>query len=96
MCKKYFLLFLNIAKSNLPSTYLVIYLFCKESTTKENVTYLKQIKKKSFVLFFKDINTFIQQGHIKLVSSKSKGIYIAKKNCNTKCCSFELSVNQES
>ncbi len=46
-------------------------------------------------IFFKEINTFIQQGHIKLIQSDSKSIYsVIKDLVLIKCCSFELSIQQ--
>ncbi len=48
-----------------------------------------------YVLFLKEITTFIQQGHIKLIGSDSKGIYnVIKISTSNKCCSFVLSVDQ--
>ncbi|XDV46539.1 hypothetical protein PO909_014421, partial [Leuciscus waleckii] len=46
-------------------------------------------------LFFKEMNTFIQQGCIKLIKSDSKDIYnVTKDSISNKCCSFELSIHQ--
>ncbi len=43
--------------------------------------------------FFKEINTFIQQGPIKLIKRDSKYIYNVTKDFKL-CCSFELFVHQ--
>ncbi len=41
------------------------------------------------------INTFIQQGCIKLIKSESKDFYnVTKDYISNKCCSFELSISQ--
>ncbi len=46
-------------------------------------------------LFFKEINTFIQQGGIKLIKVESKYIYNVTKDFGLKSCSFECSINQK-
>lgn len=40
------------------------------------------------ILFCKEINTFIEQGSLKLIESGSKIIYIVTKYLYFKCCSF--------
>jgi len=45
--------------------------------------------------FFNELNTFINQGRIKLIKIDSKGIYnLTKDFISNKCCSFELSIHQ--
>jgi len=48
--------------------------FCSTNTTIQKIWI-------SVILFFKEINTFIQQGHLKLVESSNKYIYNVTKQC---------------
>ncbi len=49
---------------------------------------------KIFFLWIKEMNTFVQQGSIKLIKSEQKSFYIVtKNNIQNKYCSFELSIH---
>ncbi len=45
------------------------------------------------IFFFNEVNTFVQQEHIKLLKSDSKDIMLQKISISNKCCSFELSIH---
>ncbi len=47
----------------------------------------------SILIFLREINTFIQQGCIKLIKSDSKDIYVIK--YIKKLCYFELSIHHQ-
>ncbi len=61
------------------------------STLLDMRTYcLKVWVSKILFYFFKDINTFIHQGCIKLIKSDGKHIYNVKISISNKCCSIHL------
>ncbi len=48
----------------------------------------------SKIFLFKDINTFILQGPIKLIKNDNDFYIVAKNSISNECCSFELSIHQ--